>query len=356
MSRVAVIGGGVFGARAAIELAKKHEVTLFERGAELLTGATYANHNRHHYGFHYPRSAETAEQCQRSRAGFEKEFGACLDWNFDNYYCVAKADTKTTPDDYVAFCKKHGLAVEAASPPSGVIDMSKIALCLKAKEAVYDTAKLRGMIKERLTGVDVKLGTEITGAELLSSGKKRLHISGGSAARDFDYLVNATYANTNRFAAWLGFAARKLQFNLQELDVIELPLDRRVGVTVQDGNFPSFIPLAGTNRYLMAHVIESQLVREISAGTTPLLGRSNYVESNWSKVREVCAEYLPIVKKATYVKSIFVDRVVDSARLSDDSRVTEIVDHGKGCWSLFSAKVITCVSAAEDLAKRVAAA
>ena len=77
----------------------------------------------------------------------------------------------------------------------------------------------------------------------------------------------------------------------------------------------------------------------------------NYVESNWQQVREDCSEYISLLQKATYIRSLFVDRVVDATRLDDDARLTEISDHGSGCWSVFAAKIITC----EAVAQRVAA-
>lgn len=356
--RVAVIGGGIFGVCAALELQKSFAVTLFERNDDLLTAATYANHNRHHYGFHYPRSPETLLQCLEGRGEFERLYGDCLDFDFDNYYCVAKTGSKTSPREYLEFCRKHGLQAEECDPDPELIDPAKVALCLKVREGVYDIGRLRALVKARLQAagsVELLLGREITGASFGAGGVKLLQVSsaGATAERAFDFVINATYAYTNRFCGWLGFPPRSCQFNLQELDVVELPLERRIGVTVQDGNFPSIIPVANSRRYLMAHVVESQLVRKISTGGVPLLSRTPYIESNWKGVLEACAEYIPILRRATYVKSIFVDRVVDSNRLHDDSRVSEITDHGRGCWSIFSAKVITCATSAAKLHQRM---
>lgn len=353
--RVAIIGGGIFGTCAAVELARSFDVVLYERRPGLFQAATFANHNRHHYGYHYPRSPETALQCLKSRDSFEELFGDCLDYDFDNYYCVSATDSKTTPAAYLDFCRGVGLPFEEVAPPKGLLDPKKIALCLKVREGVYDVARLRRMVEERLKAAGPSLRV-LTGREIVSGargegGKKVLTVSDGRSVTEesFDFVINATYGNINRFCGWFGFAERECQFNLQELDVVELPLERRVGVTVQDGPFPSIIPMAHTNRYLMAHVIESQLIREISSERAPLLGRVGYIESNWDGVLKACAEYIPLLRKAVYVKSIFVDRVVDSARLGDDSRVTEVVEHGSGCWSVFSAKVITCVTTARRL-------
>lgn len=351
--RVAVIGGGIFGVSCALEMASRYEVTLFEQQDHLLGGATYANHNRHHYGFHYPRSPETVRQCLAGSVDFEAVYGGCLDWDFDNYYAVSKNDTKTTGSRYIEFCRKMGLSFSEQLPAGGVINESRIAVCLKVREGVYNIGILRELVLKRLATVpvDVRLGHRVVSGGIEKDGRKRLEVVCGSekVSTIYDGVVWATYGRSNEISALFGFKPRLMQFNLQELDVIELPVERRIGLTVQDGPFPSVLPIAHTNQYLLAHVIESQLVREISSGEIPLLHRVPYVESNWERVQAVCSEYLPILKRAKYVRSIFVDRVVDGGRLQNDDRLTDIVAHGQGCWSIFGAKVLTCVTTAAKL-------
>ena len=103
-SRVGIIGAGIFGLSCALNLDKSYEVVVFDQGDTIMAGATYANHNRHHYGFHYPRSIETAQQCLESRGQFEEMYGECCLWDFANYYCISKENTLTSPEDYVRFC------------------------------------------------------------------------------------------------------------------------------------------------------------------------------------------------------------------------------------------------------------
>ena len=169
----------------------------------------------------------------------------------------------------------------------------------------------------------------------------------------FDFVINAMYANYNRFCDWFGFKRRLFQFNLQELNVIELPTKMRLGVTIQDGPFPSFLPFGNSNKYLLAHVESSQLIRDVSSGTTPLLNRVNYVQSNWQQIRDTCSDYIPLLQKATYLYSLFVDRVVDVTRLEEDARMTDITNHGCGCWSIFAAKIITSEAIAQEVAMQI---
>lgn len=357
--RVGIIGGGVFGLGCAIHLGTDHDVVVFEQAADVLKGATYANHNRHHFGYHYPRSPETAHQCLDSRASFEAVYGECVHRAFANYYCVSKEESKTTPDDYIAFCEAVGLGYREEWPEDGVLDRSRIALCLRTEEGVYDYHTLARLVCQRLAAVShaqVLANHKVVGACIGVDGDKVLSIEtpdGKAREERFDYVINAMYANYNRFCDWMGFEKRLFQFNLQELCVIDLPVAAPLGVTIQDGPFASFLPLGfSPNRCLFAHVEASQLIRDVSAGRTPLLGRVLNVESNWQGVRDVSAPFVPLLKRAEYVRSIFVDRVVDATAAGTDARLTDVTDHGQGCWSIFAAKIITC----EANAARIAAA
>lgn len=353
MKKIAIIGGGIFGVSAALELSDVFEVSLFEKKSKLLGGATYANHNRHHAGFHYPRSIETVQQIQKSQSSFEEVYGAAVFKGFSNYYCVSKSDSFSDPDSYISFCQKMGLEFEKVEVPS-FIDQDKISLCLKVNEGVYNFSTLNDLVQKRLflkPEIKIHLNSQVVMGSINTDGKKNLHIQEGECRRleEFDLVVDATYGKYNEFCSWFEFPKRTFQFNLQELCIIRLPIKERIGATIMDGMFGSFLPLASSeDLYLFAHAEESQLRREVSKNTNTLLNTSLCVESNWENVRSQSSRHLPILQDAEYIRSIFVDRVVEY-RIHDDARVSEITAHGQGCWSIFSAKVITCISTARKL-------
>jgi L-2-hydroxyglutarate oxidase LhgO len=69
--KIAVIGGGVFGAMTAARLAEVGEtVSLFERLPALMQGTTSVA-NRLHQGFHYPRDDETARPMHARLRSFQ---------------------------------------------------------------------------------------------------------------------------------------------------------------------------------------------------------------------------------------------------------------------------------------------
>jgi hypothetical protein len=355
--KVGIIGGGIFGLSCAINLDKTHDVTVFDQASDIMTGATYANHNRHHLGYHYPRSPETAQQCLESREDFEHIYKSSCTNDYASYYCVSKEDTKTSAENYIRFCDEVGLNYKEEWPQEGVLDRSRIELSLRTEEGVYDFLTLKKLVKERIaktSTIQIKLDHCVIDGSAEPGGEKILVVQNDEKRHtyNFDFVINAMYANHNRFCDWFGFKKRLFQFNLQELCVIDLPVDEPIGITIQDGPFPSFLPLGfSKNRCLFAHVEASQLIRNVSKENERLLSRVLYVESNWHNILKVSEKYIPILNKSNYVKSIFVDRIVDANRMDTDARLTELTSHGNGCWSVFAAKIITC----ESMAKKISA-
>ena len=57
----------------------------------------------------------------------------------------------------------------------------------------------------------------------------------------------------------------------------------------------------------------------------------------------------PFLKKAIFIRSMFVTRVVKSDVGNTDERPSEITDYGNGMYSIFGGKVITCVDIAKEI-------
>jgi hypothetical protein len=356
-TKVALIGGGIFGATAAAVLAEQgFYVTLFEKNNELFSGASLYNHNRHHLGFHYPRSIDTARQCMESRESFNRLYSNSLITDFDNYYCVGR-ESRVSASEYLDFCSHMNLPFSEEKPPPHLVDPSAIALGVKVGEPIYNLDVLRSTCIDRLNhpNITVQLNHEVIGVSQNADSVTVNAQSPDSAQKSesFDHVVNATYARYNQFCEWLGFEKRQFQFNLQELCVLKLPIARDTGITIMDGEYPSFLPYGKTGLVLFAHVTQSQLVREVSFAKKSLLNRSLSVQSNWKKTMEVSSDVLPILKKAEYQKSFYIDRVVDARRAGDDGRISEVISHSDRCWSIFSAKIITSVSTADSLAQKL---
>ena len=66
-------------------------------------------------------------------------------------------------------------------------------------------------------------------------------------------------------------------------------------------------------------------------------------------MKERCMPWFPFLEKAEYVRSVFVTLPVEKKSLVSDARPTEVTDHGFGCFSVLSGKIITAVSAAKQI-------
>ncbi len=59
MTKIAVVGAGIFGITTALKLSEKHEVDLYEANSDIMQAASAINQFRLHRGYHYPRSPQT---------------------------------------------------------------------------------------------------------------------------------------------------------------------------------------------------------------------------------------------------------------------------------------------------------
>ena len=352
--RVAVMGGGIFGASCALELSRHADVTLFERHRDLLTEASYLNQWRFHSGFHYPRSLETMAEIQATRDDFYSRFGESV-LDITSYYCTAKGGEQITAERYLGVCRENRLRFEIEGPPCGLIDGSQISLSLKTDEGVFDFPVLKRMVEERLERnprICCLLGTEVTDGRIAAGGTKVLtSVSAGRSVEEgFDYVINTTYANTNLLAKWFRFPPRRLRFDYCEMAVLEIEMPN-ISMTVLDGPFCSLVSTGHDNIFLLSHMHESLLGSVITAdGMPPVWGP---MPANRLNMIRNCAVYFPVLRQAKLVESRFGVRTVVAGSEDFDGRPTVVTDHGFGCWSVLGGKISTCVSNARQIAASI---
>jgi len=352
---VAVIGGGIFGATCALELARVAEVSLFERHAELLTEVSFNNQFRHHSGFHYPRSYDTIAEIKATHHEFEAEYEEAINRDIPAYFCTSATGIEIPAERYLAACMNNNLAFTIESPPAEVLDRSKVSLSLKTDEAVYDLPRLRHIVTERLRrnrDIAFHPATNVVSGVMTAEGSKRLTFVGPDGTREesFDYLVNATYESRNLVSRWFGFPVEPLRFDLYELLVVRLPIPQ-VCVTVIDGPFTSLVGTGNEGEFLLSH-IHLSVSRSVipDDGMPPHWGER---PTNRDSMLRHSARYLPILSKATQIESRWATRTVNAYARDFDARPTVITNHGFGCWSVLGGKIVTCVSNAREIAQEM---
>jgi hypothetical protein len=139
---------------------------------------------------------------------------------------------------------------------------------------------------------------------------------------------------------------------LVEHVVLEIPNQNKIGLTIIDGMFPSVLPRGFTNYHTLGHVEASvhrkEIIEEDEKTITKEWGK---ISSRKNQIIKDSLIFFPFLKNANYAKSLYVTRAVEPYRDLDDARHTEIKNHGMGFYSIFSGKIITCVTAAKQLRK-----
>jgi len=357
MKRVAIIGAGIFGLSVALELTKKnYKVVVFERANKILTGASTINHLRHHFGFHYPRSKETVEEIKSARKSFESEYGECISNFFNDYYGVSLVNSQTTPQNFIKFCNKMDLPYEVAWPDNKYMDRSKIGICIKTPERVYDPSKLKKILLKKIKNkpINLRLNSKIIGGQTKRKIKiLRIKSQNTILEESFDFIINATYSNFNSFNKWFGFPRKRLQYEKMELLELEIPNQDKIGLTIMDGEFSSLLPRGEKGTFTLGHVRESVLKAVISDDLDPVVMTSEKTSSNREGIMREGIKDFPFLKDARIVKSLFVTRVVKPDVEATDERPSEITHYGNGIYSIFGGKVITSVDIGRKVARMV---
>ncbi len=344
VAKIGVVGGGIFGATAAIRLARSgHHVTLFEKQKRLLAAASGINQYRLHRGYHYPRSLATAIECRHGEPEFRREYADAVLDGFEHFYAFAREGSLVTPDAYFAFLKRAELEHEEVQLPC--VNSNSVSLVLRAREALFDPDALRTIVERRLreSGVHVRLGQEaVAGAELDA----------------FDFVIVASYAALNQLLPVA--AQRSYQFEVCEKLVVRLPAHLRdLSIVVMDGPFFCVDPFARTGMSVMGNVVHA--LHATNDGVAPIVPAAlqPYVnagvvppppETRFAKFVETAAHFIPELAHIEHVGSMFTIRTVLPNVHATDERRTSVNRVSERLITLFSGKIDSCVAAADAVA------
>jgi glycine/D-amino acid oxidase-like deaminating enzyme len=346
--KIAITGGGVFGAMSAIDLAENgHAVTIFERLDGLLQG-TSRNANRLHLGFHYPRDSQTARQCALGYERFRCDFGAAVLPGVANAYFIANEGSLVSPEDFLAFCDDHGLSYREINPARYRAGMSEATLGVLTDEVMYDPSILKGLVEDRLrdAGVSICCSTGIDHIERTDNGGFVL-VDSGNGKHRADAIINCSYANLSRIGSHLGFEATNRQYEYIALPVIEFPERDIPSVTVLDGPFFGLLPLNSGGEILVYHVRHSVVAREDSQLVDPAwldpqtAPFATIDREDWLKTMfDEASRYMPELKRARVKGFREGPRMVLADVEDTDARPSIITHPEPGYIEVFSGKVV----------------
>ena len=335
MKKVLVIGAGLFGCCISIELAKVGiDVTLVEKELDIMMGASKHNHNRIHFGFHYPRSKETARQSLDGLVLFLMRFKDSIVSDFPNYYFIEK-NSKVTPKQYLSFCDEVGIEYDIAYPKKQLVNTHDIELSLKVLEPIYDYNIVKNNLKQYLSKLKIKQKFNCNVAE--------------ENLDEYDFIVNSSYSGINEINRLL-----KIPLIRTKLQDVIIPIfeskQERVGLTIMDGPYCSIMPKGfDKNKFLLYHVVHSVASQTIDGN----LSADYDIEDQIDRIYNESEKYYPFLKNTTRSGFWRTPRVLPIN--DNDQRLSELY-YNKNypkVVSVLSGKVSTCWTTALKVKKLI---
>ena len=278
MSDIAILGGGMMGCCAALELAQRGtHVVLIDQAASLLSAAAAANEGKLHFGYVYSRDTSMASAWLMQRGALAMA-PALRRWLGDaaverlarsgGYRYAVHRDSLSSPDEVAAaFARFTSLAGELLSgarpdcfgadprrPPVRVAladdcDPAQIQGLFTTDEISLDNREVSDMLRAAVAAeprIEVLLGHRALSASLAPDGVTvQLAGPGGSHTRRFGHVVNATWTSRLALDATVGLAPPpEWLFRLKYL--VRIRPSRPVAMpptTICVGGFGDVVPL-----------------------------------------------------------------------------------------------------------------
>jgi len=334
--KVLVVGAGIFGCSVALELFNSNfDVTLIETNPSIMMGASKNNHNRIHYGYHYPRSLETAIQSLEGLNSFLENYTECIVKNFPNYYTIAKDGSHISSYDYVQFCNNVNIEYNFEFPNSLFLNKNLIDTSFKVKEPIFDWEILKQLIEQKIKKTNIKL-------KLNTSFFSVNH-------KEYDYIINCSYANINLINKFLG--AECIQFKLQDVIVpIFRYNSKKIGITIMDGPFCSIMPKGNTpNTFLLYHAKYSVLKETYEYELSSI----ENVKDNVSILINDATRYFPFLSNAIFTDYWQTIRALPIT--TNDERLSKVMVSKlyPNLITVFSGKITTCVDVAKEVKQKL---
>lgn len=316
---VGVIGAGFYGLELARHLAKLGaKVFVYERESQPGAKASWANQSRVHAGYHYPRSFRTASRSRQNYSKFKADYSTAVVANFQAVYAIARRHSKTSSSQFVGFCQRAGLPLAVAPPSiSKLFDPSQVESAFLTQEAAFDGGKLIAEAAARAdtAGVEFKFDSHVTRVTVTKGGEFSI-CAAGLGDQIHEIVIDATYSSLGTLFAPAHSLASRIKIERAEISLFEPPGElQRLGLTVMDGPFFSFMPFPAKGLHSLTHVAYTPKPA-VQPGTR-LTKRDS---TNRERMLRDAARFVPAISEAKYRESIFVDKAVLVSSEVDDSR------------------------------------
>ena len=318
-----VIGGGFYGSSLGIYLRKYFKnVAILEKESSLMTHASYTNQARVHNGYHYPRSYLTANRSHANYNRFLKDFNSCIDDTSTNIYAVAKNNSFINANRFQDFCNDTNLPLKKLPAQyKKYFNEDTVEESFLAKEAVFNTKLILMKFKKEIRSLKISVffNTEVVKITQ-NNDNLQVHLPDGSTLQT-KYVFNCTYSQINPILQRSNLPLLPFKYELTELALIKVPPQlRNIGVTVIDGPFFSFLPFPEKNLHTLSHVSYTpHAYKQYQSNKLHILLNSS-LNSQFLYMIKDAQRFIPSLKDAKYVKSLYEVKTVLLSNENDDGR------------------------------------
>jgi glycine/D-amino acid oxidase-like deaminating enzyme len=330
--RFVIIGGGFYGLRIALFLYEElgvRDILVIEKEDSMMSRASYVNQARVHNGYHYPRSVLTGYRSAVNFPNFVEEYSEAIVTDFDKYYAIARQLSKVTARQFVGFCKKIGVDVDAA--PDSIKNLFNLKLTedvFLVKEYAFDSHKLRDLLLERISKYPSIQLHNNEKAIKVKDDDGSIIVTTDLNTYQSKQVLNCSYSKINTLHRTSGLPLVGLKHEITEMCLVELPSRlKNLGITVMDGPFFSIMPFPSRGLHSLSHVRytpHESWVDDINTNSdrydTHKYFKENTMKSNYRKMYADVVRYIPELKNMQYVDSISEVKTVLIKSEKDDSR------------------------------------
>lgn len=318
---VAIIGGGIYGCILALHFKKTYKkVVLIEKEADLLLKASYNNQARIHNGYHYPRSFITALRSHINYKRFILDFKDCVVDNSQMVYAIASNNSKITTFQFLKFCQQIGSPItKVPKKIKDLFDDRLIDDAFLVDEAVFNAAKLRCILKEKLNLAKIKIKYSTEAVKVIKKGRDiTIQLKNGQTI--FSNLVlNCSYSNINTILQNSNLSKLPLKHELTEMPLLEMPAElKKIGITIMDGPFFSIMPFPDKKLHTMHHVRYTPITSsvDIDENFPSILS----TKSNAIFMIKDAQRYIPFLQNVKYKGSLYETKTLLILNETSDAR------------------------------------
>lgn len=348
-----VVGGGFYGAAIAVYLVRERRlprVLLLEREGALLRRASYNNQARVHNGYHYPRSFTTAFRSRVNLPRFVQDWPQAVKQDFTKLYAIARRNSKITARQFSHFCGDIGAKISPAETAlRRLFDERLIENVFRVEEYAFDSTRLAEWASRELAdkGVTVRTRTRATAIAKGDPGALAVTLRAEGAEEEqvaCRYVFNTCYSGINQFGGDFPGTHTQIKHEISEMALVDMPPALAdIGITVMDGPFFSVMPFPARGLHTLSHVrYTPHLNWHDARGIDPYARLAAYGrDSRFDRMLRDVARYVPAIRQARYVESLFEIKTVLMKNEADDGRPILFERYAAlpGCYSVLGGKI-----------------